>query len=363
MPTSSRALAWSAIMAFLLIACGERRGTDSAAPCRATAGPLAAYQGRIEETGIPTDVALYGPGFFVLEGEGPDSYTRLGRFTVAPDGLLVSLDGRPVLGWPSGAATPQPLAVGTAFWPAIATHTIHLAGQLQRGVGLAPMNFDPQDPASTSDFSTASAAYDRTGNIHALQVYFVWTGSSGWDWHVLADGSSVLPGIPGTAVEVAAGRLAFDGAGRLVSAQQFPEPTFVPVGQQQPQPLRFDLGDPLDEPGGTGLRGFTEGPISVTTFVGQDGMPSGELVSTEILSDGWLVSTFSNGERDLLGQLAVATFPNPAGLSPYPGDTYAATQLSGPPRLARAGSPGVAVTMGGALERQPAGATCEAVGP
>lgn len=54
-------------------------------------------QGPLQSTGKVTDFALSGSGFFVLGGKAANSFTRAGSFRVAPNGVLESGDGRPVL--------------------------------------------------------------------------------------------------------------------------------------------------------------------------------------------------------------------------------------------------------------------------
>lgn len=55
-------------------------------------------QGRIEETGIPLNVAINGEGFFSVEQNGETLYTRNGDFKIDPDGQLVLSSGQAVLG-------------------------------------------------------------------------------------------------------------------------------------------------------------------------------------------------------------------------------------------------------------------------
>lgn len=56
--------------------------------------------GSIEGTGIPSDLALEGNGFFVLRrGDGTQAYTRDGAFRVNTANQLVSLDGNYVRGY------------------------------------------------------------------------------------------------------------------------------------------------------------------------------------------------------------------------------------------------------------------------
>lgn len=55
--------------------------------------------GPLSETGNPTDLALEGTGFFVVENEeGEPLYTRDGSFKVNAEGILVNNEGYPVLG-------------------------------------------------------------------------------------------------------------------------------------------------------------------------------------------------------------------------------------------------------------------------
>lgn len=55
--------------------------------------------GPLIETVNPTDLALEGTGFFVVENEeGEPLYTRDGSFQVNADGILVNNEGYPVLG-------------------------------------------------------------------------------------------------------------------------------------------------------------------------------------------------------------------------------------------------------------------------
>lgn len=54
-------------------------------------------QGRIENTYVPTDVALEGPGYFVVRRNGQDFLTRAGNFMLTAGGALVTQEGDPVI--------------------------------------------------------------------------------------------------------------------------------------------------------------------------------------------------------------------------------------------------------------------------
>lgn len=53
-------------------------------------------QGVLQRTGEALDMALDGPGFFVVDGKNGESLTREGTFSLTQTGVLVSRDGRPV---------------------------------------------------------------------------------------------------------------------------------------------------------------------------------------------------------------------------------------------------------------------------
>ncbi len=56
-------------------------------------------QGSLENTGVQTDLALEGDGFFVLQGTNGRLYTRAGQFFFNADGKLVNQKGLAVQGW------------------------------------------------------------------------------------------------------------------------------------------------------------------------------------------------------------------------------------------------------------------------
>ena len=55
-------------------------------------------QGSIELTNNPLDLAINGPGYFVVRTERGDHYTRNGSLTIDDRGRLVTLEGHPILG-------------------------------------------------------------------------------------------------------------------------------------------------------------------------------------------------------------------------------------------------------------------------
>jgi flagellar basal-body rod protein FlgG len=55
-------------------------------------------QGVLDATGLQTDLALSGDGFFVVNTSGGERYTRAGNFTADSQGYLINADGYRVVG-------------------------------------------------------------------------------------------------------------------------------------------------------------------------------------------------------------------------------------------------------------------------
>jgi len=317
-------------------------------------------QGALTNTGVSTDLALQGGGFFQVRGTTGDGrtgayLTRAGQFTVDRDGYMVNLDGLRVQGYPADPAgilspTSGDLLVGTASSQPAATTAVTVRANLQADAAV-PAAWSLADPSGTSNFTSAVTVYDSLGTAHQIQLYFRHSGAGTWEWHALTDGAGVTGGTAGTPVEVAAGTLAFDTSGRLTASAQTVN-AFAPLGAAA-QPLSFDLGTPFLAGGpGTGLDGITQfAGTSVATFVGQDGWASGQLTSIQIDKTGVVNGVFTNGQTRPLGQVGIALVPSSDQLERIGGNLYAETFPSGQPVLGVAGSGGRAFISAGALEQ------------
>jgi flagellar hook protein FlgE len=316
-------------------------------------------QGAITNTGVATDLALEGPGFFVVRGtvagRTGNYFTRAGQFAADRDGYLVNLDGMRVQGFaadPTGAVTSAfgDLRVGSATSQPRPTGRLTFRTNLQSDAPTPPA-FVPAQASSTSNTSSSVTVYDSLGAAHQVQVYFRHTGPGTWDYHAVTDGSGVTGGFAGTPVEIARGSLAFDAAGRLQTVTPAPGFVFDPVGAVQGQALTFDFGDPMGA-GGTGLLGVTQfSAPSATTFVGQDGWSAGELAQVQIDKNGYINGVFTNGQSRTIGQVAIAAFAAPDQLERMGSNVYSQTRSSGEPAIGTAGGGGRGTIAAGALEQ------------
>ena len=316
-------------------------------------------QGALSSTGVSTDLALQGNGFFEVRGTTGDGrngtyLTRAGQFTVDNSGYLVNLDGLRVQGYaadPVGNITSAlgDLQVGNASSQPSMTNTISLKANLQADAAL-PAAWDPLNPAATSNFSTSATIYDSLGKSYQVQMYFARTGNGAWDWHAMTDGAGVVGGTPGVPSQIASGSLTFDSAGRLTSPPAPPQ-TFNPQNAN-PQPLTFDFGTPYVAGGtATGLDGITQfASPSASTFVGQDGFAPGELTSVQIDKKGTVLGVFTNGQTRALARVGVARVAASDQLERVGGNLYGLTPSSGDAVMGAAGEGGRAFISAGTLE-------------
>jgi flagellar hook protein FlgE len=169
-------------------------------------------QGSVNSTGVPTDVAIQGDGFFVVQKGGVISYTRAGNFSVDKNNFLATSDGQQVLGYPAvnGVITPgqglTPLQLGAGtISPPTATSKVQLTTNLDASANVG------------DTFSTPVTVFDSLGASHVLTFTFTKTGANAWSYQLSipsTDLNSVVPGVPQTGI-LASGALGFNGNGVL----------------------------------------------------------------------------------------------------------------------------------------------------
>ncbi len=316
-------------------------------------------QGALSSTGLTTDLAVEGNGFFVVRGTRAGTtgnfYTRAGQFTVDKDGYLSNLEGLRVQGYTANSAGTLntagvgDLVVGHASAEPRASTTLTVKANLQSDAPAAPgAAFDPADAAGTSNYSTSTTVFDSLGNALPITIYFR-KGASDWSYHAVTDGGNLTGGTAGTPTVIADGTMAFDGQGRLTGTTPGVN-NFNPAGALNPQPLELDFGTPV--PGGSGVDGVTQfaAPFSVS-FLNQDGYASGELARISIDSQGKVVGAFTNGTTRVLGQVTLASFEAPDQLMRVGGSLYTEMPGSGGATVGAPATSDRGSVISGALEQ------------
>jgi flagellar hook protein FlgE len=299
--------------------------------------------GNLNSTGIASNMALSGQGFFVVKNaNGIESFTRAGDFSTNSAGYLTTPQGDLLMGYPSvngvvnTSAALQPINVGEGFsTPAVATGAVSVTANLNSDTAVGGAG-----PISTL------AMYDSLGGQHQLSINYTKTGANTWSYSVTIPTADVTAGGTGTTV-VGSGTLNFDGNGNLVSTSGV-TPISIPSfsdGATGPQAIGGPFGTAASP---TITQTASANSTSATT---QDGYASGTLQSYSVQGDGTVSGTFSNGKTLALGQVAVASFANNQGLSAMAGNKYQMTVASGYPVIGVAGTGGRATITGGAVEQ------------
>lgn len=315
-------------------------------------------QGALVSTGVATDVALSGEGFFVVRGdvdgiEG-NYYTRAGQFALDAQGFLVNPNGLYVQGYAAnsdGSFAPSLSSVSapSAALAPRATEEITVVANLDPEEAVPAAAWNPADPGGTSNFSTSITVYDSLGSAHSVDLYFSRTGANTWDWHATVSGDETEPAVPGSLVDVGGGSLGFSTAGELDSISSNTLSVSF-AGATPGQSVELDFGQALAS-GGTGVDGLTQfaAPSSVSSQ-SQDGYSSGEFSGVTVDGRGVVLGLYSNGEKVPLAQLAVATFRSNQGLARAGQNLWGETTDSGPPAIGTAGSGGRGTITSGVLE-------------
>lgn len=206
--------------------------------------------------------------------------------------------------------------------------------------------------------------YDDLGNQHQVKLLFtkigVDTGAGESTWQVDAfylddDGAMIRDGKttgdygdPVNEIDGADGfkgqsfRITFDNNGKMKDGI----PTKMPftIGKDLTAgaaALSFEMD--LSQ-----LSQFADASTAAATKV--KGYPQGKLDNYTINASGEVVGNFSNGQRRVLGRLALANFSNPAGLQKTQSNMFIKTQNSGEAVTGLAGSNGFAQLNAGSLE-------------
>ncbi len=294
-------------------------------------------QGNITITGNDLDVAINGSGFFQLQmPDGTTAYSRSGQFKLDNQGNIVSNSGGKVLGYQTTTAgvptsvTASPLKLPTSA-PIAAKQTASIMAEINLDAR-APIAATVAPPTPLSTYGTALTAYDSQGVNVPVSLYFkhvtpTTAGTDQWDVYGSLTGASV-------------GSLVFNASGQLTSGSPLamtltpPTPSTVPAF-----PITVDLSKATQYGASFSVSNLT-----------QDGYPPGSLTSFKIGNSGVITTSYSNGQTQSSGMLALADFRNMQGLAQIDGGNWVETYASGQPIQGQPGQGKFGSTQSGALE-------------
>jgi len=346
-------------------------------------------QGSLQTTGVKSDMAIQGNGFFVLRKGDQSLYTRAGAFGLDETGNLVNpANGMHVQGWMAqtvdgqsfinSSAAPEDLVIPIGSKdPAQATSQVFLASNLNKNTPVIPPNASAKE-VQDGTWRVEYDIYDTFGNTHTLRANFTRVPGqpNQWQANVQIDPESDQP-IPATVsvggvqsqqqgqftiefnndgtlqqVTNAAGGVVNEGD--LGVNVTFPVPeTAIPVDQATglqgapvTQTFSLDLGQQ-----GSFVDSMTQyASQSSTKVFSQNGYGMGYLEDYRIDQTGTITGIFSNGTNRPLGQVALASFVNPGGLEKSGENNFVQTINSGLADVGRSGVAGKGKVIAGTLE-------------
>jgi flagellar hook protein FlgE len=285
-------------------------------------------QGTVENTANPTNMAINGKGFFILEdATGTRFYSRAGEFTFDrngdlknPDDLLVqgynveseAADGTLTLGSIQTINVP-----GESMSPPLATTTFTVDVNLDAGA------------ADLDTYATTVTIYDSLGNAIPLTLTFEkQTAPPANTW-------VVTPSVPDTIadpadVSITNTTFTFGADGLLPNGGSDPEITIADLltGASDLDPIVWDVYDSSATTVSNGDITQFASP-STTSFQTQDGYTSGQLRGVNVDEEGVVTGIYSNGQLNPLFVVALADFPTYNGLKKLGGNLYQESRASG----------------------------------
>lgn len=302
--------------------------------------------GSLTYTGRQLDMGIQGEGFFVLKGtDGGAMYARAGMFHKDSQGFITDPVGSRLQGYSVNATgkiqqgNVGDLQVQTASLAAKATTQVGLVSNLDARVDLIAVAFDPKDINSYHSIGTTSV-YDSLGAEHVVTQYYVKTAPNEWTVNYTLDGVQLTEQTT----------LTFDAKGVLdpATTKQAFDLT-LPNGASN---LQFEIN--FDKSTQYAAK-YNNSSLS------QDGYTSGELKGVRLDDNGMLYGTYTNGQEQLQGQVILANFSNPNGLSAVSNNAWVATNTAGQAITGAPSTGTMGTVTGGYLEGSNVDTTAEMV--
>ena len=334
-------------------------------------------QGLLQGSNSPTDAAIDGAGFFVVnsrpDGTGDQLYTRAGSFEQDFLGNLRNNAGFNLQGWALDANEQvinlnqlETVNVRVINGVAAATTNVELGANLDAGQTPFAGAYAAGDMAAFSatggvagaqpQMSRAVQVFDPLGGAHNVHLAFLKDAAANtWNIEVYADLAEVEAASHPNGL-LASGTVTFNGDGTLASTNITPNyPAAVaggPIGIDwlnasgpNDSSITLDLGT---VGAADGLSQFSS-DYNIS-FAIQNGAEVGELNGVTIDQEGYVIASFTNGATQKIYKLPIATFANPLALDPRTGNVYGQTAASGEFNLRDAGRGGAGTIAPSSLE-------------
>ncbi|MFQ5972435.1 MAG: flagellar hook protein FlgE [Alphaproteobacteria bacterium] len=309
-------------------------------------------QGLLEASQNPTDIAISGNGFFVVNEAatpGPGDrylFTRAGQFSFDDGGYLKG-NGFYLMGWttlPDGSYDVDQDGVADPANPDPTDLTrlqaIRLNNLTSTAVPTTTVSLGLNLPATAAvgDTQTMTARiFDSLGTAHNASLEWRKTVASPPTWTLsvtnITRADNGAASTSGLGFPVVVDTVTFSGNG--LPSGFGPSPLSVAnwTSGASPSTVSFNLGTANQANGVT----QSAAPF-IVSYIDQDGVGVGRFESVEIGENGLVSALFDNGSRRAVYRLPIASFPNPNALQAVSGNAWAETQDAGSHFLNEAGT-------------------------
>jgi flagellar hook protein FlgE len=311
-------------------------------------------QGDYNTSGMSsTDVAVDGNGFFVVNDGSENFLTRDGQLSADTSGHLETASGDTLMGY---QATDGVVSATT-----LSAITLPTAGQVMSPV--ASTNFTIEAnldsaAATNSTYTSTVPLYDSLGTAVNATVTYTNNGNNTWGYSVALPAASFTSGVS-TPIT---GTLTFDASGNLASVTSGGVTSTVgtATGDVSTIPIAFtgladgatDLSTKWNLLNTNGAQILTQvDSDSVTSSSVANGYNAGTYNGFSVNSDGSVEASYSNGQTQLVGQVALADVTNEQGLTTLGNGLYKTTLASGTANIGIAGTGALGTIKDDALEQ------------
>jgi flagellar hook protein FlgE len=307
-------------------------------------------QGTLTTTGNSLDLAISGNGFFaVSSGGGALSYTRSGNFSTNSAGVVVNPEGQALQVYAPNAngtfntSSTTNLQLITGSSAPTATQNVTLTMNLPSGAAVPTATPFSATNASSYNNSTTVTVYDSLGAAHTASLYFAQTTTANkWDAYLTVDGQQV--GTAQTLTYSPSGVLTAPANGDLAFG------SYTPTTGANAMALNFNFSQSTQY-----------GAAFAVNSIQQDGNTSGSLSSISIDTSGVVEAQFTNGKSTALGQVALASFPDPNGLGQAGNSNWTQTAASGQALFGQASTGSLGQIESGSIEQSNVDVTSQLV--
>ncbi len=217
----------------------------------------------------------------------------------------------------------------------------------------------PSAPLTTAQIGTLTTAATNAANLAGATPASVATAASADATLTAAQASAIntavaaLPAI-GASSSAASSTLTFSTSGTLITtgagAPTNLSKTITLTNGAAPLAFTVDFGSMTQYGGNFG-----------TNSLSQNGYATGQLSNYSIGKDGTISGSYSNGQTQILGQVALANFTDPNGLTDLGNNQYGETLASGSALIGAPGTTSLGVLQSSAVEGSNVDLTAELV--